>query len=102
MEKVLALCSIVVVVLYILFNLIKYEYLQYKNRTIVNKNSKGMDKFNYNEKINPLAQSLCEEDIGNSQANFGQMKEVIKRLAQLVAKDETVLDTIKEYSKTFK
>lgn len=57
-----------------------------------------MNEFDYKQQIVPVIQLLCESDQGNEEANFGQMSEVVKKLALLIKKDPTIIDLLVEYS----
>jgi hypothetical protein len=76
----------------------RYEWNE-EEKKIIN-NPEKISKFNYQEEINPIAVLLCEADKGSSESNFGQMKELLKKLAIVVKNNPSVLDTIKRYSES--
>lgn len=59
------------------------------------------DNFDYEDSIRPLVKRLCESDKGEAEANFGQMSEIIKKLAMLIAENPNYLDTLERYSDQF-
>lgn len=60
------------------------------------------DWYNYNRDVIPLIKKLCEHDGGKYEANFGQMKGIIKCLASLIKEDPSIIFTLIQYSENTK